>query len=147
MVAAMTAPAADPQGLVQGMMNTLGIRLLRASADEVVIEWEAGPQHSQPMGIVHGGMHCTAIETACSIGATISARERDPKLGAVGLENHTSFIRAVRTGKLTATAIPVTRGRTTQVWECTVRDEQQRTIATGRVRLLCVEREGMVQPG
>lgn len=125
------------------MMTTLGLRLVRASSDEVVVEWDAGPEHSQPMGIVHGGMHCTAIETACSVGAMLSARERDPNSGAVGLENHTSFVRAVRNGKLTATASPITRGRTTQVWECTVRDEQQRTIATGRVRLLCVERDKM----
>lgn len=139
----MSGPA--DMNLVQGMMDTLGLRLARASADEVVVEWDAGPQHSQPMGIVHGGMHCTAIETACSIGAMMSARERDPKRGAVGLENHTSFIRAVRSGKLTCTALPVTRGRTTQVWEATVRDEQQRTIATGRVRLLCVELDGMAR--
>jgi uncharacterized protein (TIGR00369 family) len=62
-------------------------------------------------------------------------------MGAVGLENQTSFIRAARSGKLTAIATPITRGRTTQVWEATVRDEQQRVLATGRVRLLCVERD------
>jgi uncharacterized protein (TIGR00369 family) len=139
----MTAAPGDDPVSVQGMMTTLGMRIVRASSDEVVVEWNAGPEHAQPMGIVHGGMHCSAIETACSIGATISARERDPRVGAVGLENHTSFVRAVRSGKLTATALPITRGRTTQVWECTVRDEQQRTIATGRVRLLCVELDKM----
>jgi 1,4-dihydroxy-2-naphthoyl-CoA hydrolase len=139
----MTAPTdADPIS-VQGMMRTLGLRLVRASSSEVVLEWDAGPEHSQPMGIVHGGMHCSAIETACSIGATLSARERDASTGAVGLENHTSFVRAVRSGKLTATATPITRGRTSQVWECTVRDEQLRTVATGRVRLLCVGRDAI----
>ena len=120
-------------------MRTLGMQIVRASADEVVIEWTVGPQHHQPMGLVHGGVYCSAIETACSVGATLSARSRDPKMGAVGLENQTSFIRAVRDGKLTAIATPITRGRTTQVWEATVRDEAQRVLATGRVRLLCVE--------
>jgi uncharacterized protein (TIGR00369 family) len=57
---------------------------------------------------------------------------------AVGLENHTSFIRAVRSGRLRATARPITRGRKTHVWEAEVRDEQDRVVATGRVRLLCV---------
>ncbi len=59
--------------------------------------------------------------------------------GAVGLENHTSFLRAVREGKLTATARPVVRGRRTQVWEAEVRDDEDRLVATGRVRLLCLE--------
>ena len=141
----MVDPPDDSPVAVQGLMRTLGMKLVRASADEVVIEWQAGTEHTQPMGIVHGGVHCAAIETACSVGATLSAHDRDPKLSAVGLENHTSFIRAVRSGKLTATATPITRGRTTQVWEAVVRDEQQRTIATGRVRLLCVMREDMAR--
>ena len=120
------------------MLETLGMEIVSASADEVVVEWTVSAKHHQPMGIVHGGAHCTAIETACSVGASISARERDPNMAAVGLENHTSFIRAVRAGVLRATARPLTRGRTTQVWEAEIRDAEQRLIATGRVRLLCV---------
>jgi uncharacterized protein (TIGR00369 family) len=57
----------------------------------------------------------------------------------VGLENHTSFVRAVRRGRITATATPVTRGRRVQLWEATCRDETGRVVATGRVRLLCLD--------
>ena len=124
----------------QHLLDALDMQLVRASADEVVVEWTVSSKHHQPMGIVHGGVYCTAIETACSVGASISARERDPALAAVGLENHTSFIRAVRSGRLRAVARPITRGRTTQVWEAEVRDEQDRVVATGRVRLLCIDR-------
>ena len=53
----------------------------------------------------------------------------------VGLENNTSFIRAVRSGKLHAKATPVTRGRTTQVWEAWIKNEQEQLVAQGRVRL------------
>jgi len=60
----------------------------------------------------------------------------------VGLENNTSFVRAVRAGaRLHAVATPVTRGRRTQVWESTVLDDQERIVAAGRVRLLCLERD------
>lgn len=121
----------------------LGMRIVRASSLEVVLEWTIGPEHRQPQGIVHGGVHCSAIETACSIGASISAREREAGWGAVGLENHTSFIRGVREGTLTATAKPVTRGRTTQVWECEIRDAEQRLVATGSMRLLCVKLDAL----
>jgi uncharacterized protein (TIGR00369 family) len=127
-----------------GLVATLGIEVVQATGDEVVLEWTVGPQHHQPMGIVHGGVHCSAIETACSIGASIAARDRDPNLAAVGLENHTSFIRAVRSGRLRATARPITRGRTTQVWEAEIRDDGDRVIATGRVRLLCVARDAAI---
>ena len=116
------------------------MQIVEASAERVVIEWTVSPKHHQPMGIVHGGVHCSAIETACSIGASVAAAAHDPEMAAVGLENHTSFIRAVRSGRLRASARPITRGRTTQVWEADVRDEQDRIVASGRVRLLCVAR-------
>ena len=57
----------------------------------------------------------------------------------VGVENHTSFLRAVRDGRLRVTARPLSRGHRTQVWEGEVRDARERLIATGRVRLLCLE--------
>jgi uncharacterized protein (TIGR00369 family) len=57
----------------------------------------------------------------------------------VGLENSTTFIRAVRSGKLHAIARPVPRGRSMQVWEAWIRDDKDQHVAQGRVRLLCVD--------
>jgi uncharacterized protein (TIGR00369 family) len=58
----------------------------------------------------------------------------------VGLENNTSFVRAVRAGaSLHAVSTPITRGRRTQVWEARVLDDQDQIVAIGRVRLLCLE--------
>ena len=132
----------DPEK--ENFLKTLGLQIVSESADEVVLEWTVtGAQH-QPMGIVHGGVYCSAIETACSVGASRSAAQREAGMMAVGLENHTSFIRAVRSGRLRAVARPITRGRTTQVWECEVRDEQNRICATGRVRLLCIARDAAI---
>jgi 1,4-dihydroxy-2-naphthoyl-CoA hydrolase len=86
---------------------------------------------------VHGGVHCGVIETLASIGAAMVAHPRGQRV--VGLENHTSFVRAVRSGKLHGLAKPVTRGRTTQVWEAWIRDEAGQLVAQGSVRLLCVD--------
>jgi uncharacterized protein (TIGR00369 family) len=73
-----------------------------------------------------------------SIGAALYAFPRGQSV--VGLENNTSFIRAVRAGaKLHAISTPITRGRKTQVWEARVLDDDERVVATGRVRLLCLE--------
>lgn len=115
----------------------LGLRILKADRDEVVAEYDVDAKHHQPYGIVHGGVHCTVVETVCSTGAGMDASARG--YGVVGLENHTSFVRAVRSGKITIVATPVTRGRRVQLWEATARDEQGRVVSTGRVRLLCVE--------
>ena len=128
-------------------LDAMGMAVVSASADEVVIEWQVGSKHHQPMGIVHGGVHCSAIESACSIGASISAMERDAGKVAVGLENQTSFIRAVREGKLRAVATPLTRGRRSQLWQCEVRDEAQQLIASGRVRLMVVDVDAPIGNG
>jgi uncharacterized protein (TIGR00369 family) len=57
----------------------------------------------------------------------------------VGLENHTSFLHAARAGVLKARAVPLTRGRRTQVWECTITEESGKIAARGTVRLLVLE--------
>ncbi|GIW45479.1 MAG: putative phenylacetic acid degradation-related protein [Candidatus Binatia bacterium] len=123
--------------LTSGFDRFMGVRFVSASRDEVVLEYDVEERHLQPYGIVHGGMHCATIETACSTGAGLDALERGQAV--VGVENHTSFIRAVRSGTIRVTAKPITRGRRTQLWEATARDAQGQVIATGRVRLLCLE--------
>jgi 1,4-dihydroxy-2-naphthoyl-CoA hydrolase len=124
-------------GSLDGWNQAMGLRFVRATADEVVAELEVGPSHRQPYGIVHGGVYTGVIETVTSVGAGIYALQYGQAV--VGLENNTSFLKAVREGTLRMTARPVTRGRTTQVWEATVTDSQGRTVATGRVRLLSIE--------
>jgi uncharacterized protein (TIGR00369 family) len=122
---------------VTGWDRTMGLRIVRASRDEVVAEYDVDARHHQPYGIVHGGVHCTAVETVCSTGAGLDAMARGQSV--VGVENHTSFIRAVRAGTVTVRATPITRGRRSQLWEAVARDADGRVVSTGRVRLLCLD--------
>ena len=120
-----------------GWVKEMGIVILSASPDEVTCEWLVGEKHHQPYGIVHGGVHSGVIESLASIGAALVAHPRGQRV--VGLENSTTFIRAVRAGTLRAVARPVTRGRATQVWEAWIRNDQAELVAQGRVRLLCID--------
>jgi len=120
-----------------GWNAAMGIHFVRATADEVVAELEIAEHHRQPYGIVHGGVHSGLIETVASVGAALAALPRSQSV--VGLENNTSFLNAVREGKLRATARPLMRGRRTQVWEATVTDAEGRSVASGRVRFLALE--------
>jgi uncharacterized protein (TIGR00369 family) len=139
----------------EGWLEAMGVTITRATQDEVRAELTVGPVHLQAYGIVHGGVHCGLIESMASIGAALYAFPRGQSV--VGLENNTSFVRAVRAGtRLTAVSTPITRGRKTQVWEARVLDEDGRIVATGRVRLLCLESDealagervkGVLHPG
>jgi uncharacterized protein (TIGR00369 family) len=122
----------------EGWLQAMGVTITVATKDEVRAELTVGPEHLQGYGIVHGGVHCGLIESLASIGAALFALPKGQSV--VGLENHTSFIRAVREGtKLRAVSTPITRGNRSQVWEARVIDEDDRIVATGRVRLLCLE--------
>lgn len=120
-----------------GYNTTMGFSVTRATKDLVVGVIALEPHHLQPYGIVHGGVLAGMIETACSTGAAIVALASGASV--VGLENSTSFLRAVRGGTLTVTAKPLVRGRRSHVWEATVTGDDGKAVATGRVRLLCLE--------
>ena len=110
----------------------LGIRFTEVSADRVVAEWEAASKHHQPYGIVHGGVHCSVIETLASVGAAVWMGERGK---VVGVNNNTDFYRAVREGTLTSTATPLHQGRSQQVWLVETVGQDGRVAARGQVRL------------
>jgi uncharacterized protein (TIGR00369 family) len=123
--------------VLAGFDTAMGFRVVRVTTDEVILEYDVDDRHRQPYGIVHGGVHCAAVESACSMGAGMNASARGQAV--VGIENHTSFLRAVRSGRVRVTATPLTRGRRSHVWEATSRDADGRIVSTGRVRLLCLD--------
>jgi len=120
----------------------VGLRMVTASRDEVKAEVELRDEHRQPHGIVHGGVYASVIESVASIGAALDAMSKGKTV--VGLDNHTSFVRAVRGGTLHATGTPVTRGRRSQLWDVVLRDDAGATVATGRVRLLVLDPDAEV---
>lgn len=123
-----------PDFETSGFTHAMGMTYRRLSAEEVILEWTVGPEHLQPYGIVHGGVHAGAIETACSMGAVVQA---GPGVQVMGVENQTSFLRAVKSGTLTCRATPIHPGKRLQLWEARITDDAERLIATGRVRIFC----------
>lgn len=120
-----------------GFNNALGLHFTAATPEAYVAEIEISDHHLQPYGLVHGGVYAGMIETLCSTGAALSVWEENKT--TVGLENNTSFLRAVRGGRLRGTARPLVLGKRSQVWEARVHDDQDRLVATGRVRLMVLE--------
>lgn len=115
--------------------DAIGLRFESASGERVVATVEVTPHLHQPTGIVHGGVYATMIETATSVGATIWAGEHVGAFAA-GIANSTDFLRAVSTGTLRVTANAIQQGRTLQLWEAAITDEQDRVVAHGKVRLI-----------
>ncbi|GAC1318123.1 MAG: PaaI family thioesterase [Thermoleophilaceae bacterium] len=106
--------------------------------------FDIGPDHArgrvrvedrirQPLGLVHGGVYAAIAESLCSL-ATYFAVAEDGMI-AVGLSNHTSFLRPVLEGTVHAEARRRHRGRTTWVWEVELTDDEGRACALTRVTM------------
>ncbi|PZM98140.1 MAG: thioesterase [Actinobacteria bacterium] len=115
-----------------GLVAALGFEIVEASGEQVTLRFAVRPHLLQRYGLVHGGVYCAAVETAASIGAALWLGDRGQ---VVGVSNHTDFLRAVRSGELTAVAAPVHRGRVQQLWQVEITDTDQRLVARGQVRL------------
>ena len=87
----------------------------------------------QVVGILHGGATAALIETAASVAARAGAPDDAVPVGA---ELTVSHLRSVSQGWVKATATPLHRGRRTVVYQVTVTDDDERTIAVGTLRSL-----------
>jgi uncharacterized protein (TIGR00369 family) len=118
-------------------MTAAGLRLTHVGAERVEGTLDLGPEHHTPWGVVHGGVYTTAIESAASVGASAAVAERGQI--AVGVNNTTDFLRSMTSGRVTVTATPAQQGRTQQLWDVRVTDQDGRLVARGTVRLQNVE--------
>jgi 1,4-dihydroxy-2-naphthoyl-CoA hydrolase len=120
----------DALSLEGTVFETLGIRVLEAEPERVVVEIDVGPRVHQPTGLLHGGVSALLAESAASIGSYMNL---DPSTHAgVGVELNISHLRARRDGVVRATAIPVRRGRGLHVWTIEIVDEDGRPVAAAR---------------
>jgi uncharacterized protein (TIGR00369 family) len=120
--------------------DLLGLVVSEVGPDRVVMAWTVDERHLQPFGLAHGGIHCLVNESAASIAAAVWLGA-DGKV--VGVNNSTDFLRASRPGdSLRAIATPIHRGRSQQLWQIETRDDRERLVARGQVRLQNLQAEG-----
>ncbi len=111
-------------------METLGITVSECNAEKVVAEMVVGPGHYQPFGLLHGGLSAVLAETAASVGAHLFIDLKTQY--AVGLEINVNHLRSVRSGRLRAEACPVYLGRSTQVWDIRLFNNEDEMTAISR---------------
>ena len=121
-----------------GFDKHLGLEIVSATQDEVVGRFEVRPELLQPYGLLHGGVLCSVVETLGSVAGSVWFGDRGT---VVGTSNHTNFLRAVREGVLTGVATPIHRGRTQQLWTVDIRDERDRLVAKGELRVANLAKE------
>ena len=123
-----------PEGLGAGFDKELGLSYLEMTPDGGCAQLEITEKLLQPWGIVHGGVYCAVIESLASVSGHVWLSQHGGGT-VVGVNNNTDFLRAIRSGTITATSSPIHRGRRQQLWLITITDDTGRMVARGQVRL------------
>ena len=122
----------------RGLQGVLRIRILELTDDRVIATMPVDERTRQQLGILHGGASIALAETAASLGA--AGRIDRERFMAVGQEINGNHLRPKSEGIVTATAVPVHVGRSSQVWSIEIRDEQRRLVCISRCTMAIVPR-------
>ena len=120
-------------------VERLGIEFLEVGDDYLRARVPVDGRTRQPYGILHGGVSVVLAETLGSCGAAYAAPEGHR---AVGLDINANHLRSVTSGWVTGTARPVHVGRTTQVWQIDLHDEQGRPTCVSRLTMAVLAPQG-----
>jgi 1,4-dihydroxy-2-naphthoyl-CoA hydrolase len=137
------ATSTDPRTVLaalptRGLADALGISIVELTAARVVATMPVDDRTRQPFGILHGGASVALAETVASLGAVLNVDLEQAM--AVGLEINANHLRAKRDGLVRATATPFHIGRSTQVWDVRIVDEESRPVCVSRCTLAVVPR-------
>ena len=108
----------------------LGVDVLSVEDGRVVLRLPVRPDLLAPNGYLHAGAVVALADTACGYGCFASLP--DGGTGFTTIELKTNFLGTARDGTLECEALRVHGGRTTQVWDATVRDDPGKTLALFR---------------
>jgi 1,4-dihydroxy-2-naphthoyl-CoA hydrolase len=118
--------------------DVLDIKLVSADENKVVATMPVGPNQRQQVGYLHGGVSVVLAESLASLGTVLGIDQK--RQMAFGLEINANHLRPKREGMVTGTAVPLFKGRTTQVWEIRITDEDDRLICISRCTVAVVNR-------
>jgi uncharacterized protein (TIGR00369 family) len=122
--------------------DLIGFRIASIERGHAVMTMDAGPQHANPMGTLHGGILCDLADAAMGMAYASFLDEGET---FTTLELKINFLKPVWTGRLTADGRVVKGGHTVGLVECDVHDDKDRLVA--RASSTCMTLRGAQAQG
>ena len=120
--------AAEMQKIIDPLFpGLMGIEIKEATPEKVVASLPVRPDLCTTGEVCHGGALMAFADTVGAIGtvANLPAGAR-----TTTIESKTNFMGAARVDtRIEAESVPLHRGRTTQVWQTTIRSEDGKLVA------------------
>ncbi|WP_203229410.1 hotdog fold thioesterase [Aureibaculum marinum] len=121
------------------LMETLDIVYTDIDTDYLVATMPVNSKVHQPAGLLHGG---ASVALAESVGSTAAHFSIDIEKQEIrGLEITANHIRGIREGLVKAIAKPIHKGRTTQLWEVRIVDEQEKLISICKLTVIVLAKK------
>jgi len=125
--------ADDPRGLLSHFDALIGTEWLSDDPEGARARVPIRDDLRQPVGLMHGGVMSTLIESVCSRATALAVM--DDGNAAMGQSIAVSFIRPITAGHAEAKAQARHRGRTTWVWDAEVIDAEGRLCALAQMTI------------
>ncbi len=127
------------QIMADTLISHVGIEFVEIGDDFLRARMPVDQRTRQPMGILHGGASVVLAETLGSAASNL-AINRD-EFYAVGLEINANHVRSVASGSVIGTARPLHIGKSTQVWEMQIHDENGNLVCVSRMTNAVLKKE------
>lgn len=118
------------------MCQWIGIEFTEFGADYLVARMPVDHRTIQPLGVVNGGAFCALAETVGSMAANLCLDRS--KFFALGLDINANHLKSAGRGFVYGTAKPFHVGRSTQVWEIRITDDDGNLNCISRLTMAVV---------
>ncbi len=109
------------------LLETLEISFSEVGEDYLVAKMPVTPKVHQPDGVLHGGAMVALAESVGSAASYVFLNSKDFFIR--GIEISANHVKSVKEGYVFAKAEVVHKGRTTQLWDIKIRDEEENLIS------------------
>ena len=120
------------------LLETLDIKFIEVTENKVVATMPVTPKVHQPDGVLHGGASVALAETVGSYASVLSLKTKTHMVR--GIEISANHVKSISEGMVTATAIPIHKGRTTQLWEIKITNEKEQLISLCKLTTIILEK-------
>ncbi len=105
----------------------MGVRFVEVSAERVVAKMAVHPDLCTAAGILHGGAYMALADTLGAVGTVMNLA---PDKCTTTTDSSTKFIAGARENTIiTAECVALHRGRTTIVWQSSIRNDKGKLCA------------------
>jgi 1,4-dihydroxy-2-naphthoyl-CoA hydrolase len=116
------------------LMETLNIEFVDVTQDTITARMPVNSRVHQPDGVLHGGASVALAESAGSAGAYIFLQNKNVSIR--GIEIAANHVKSIRDGFVYAHASIVHKGRTTQLWQIRIENQDKELISLVKLTTL-----------